>query len=101
MSVVLPIFTLAIAGLAGVNSFFQWQTQWQNFRQTQLALEHLLSKWELEIVQAKAHSEGEAIGIAVRTTGMLIDLAREATVTLLEDLRPRLAHLSERELRPL
>jgi hypothetical protein len=40
---VLPIVTLAIAGLTGLSSFFQWQGAWQRFRQTQFALEHLLS----------------------------------------------------------
>lgn len=40
----LSVVALAIAGLTGLSSFFQWQTQWQGFRQTQFALEHLLSK---------------------------------------------------------
>ena len=81
-SFVLPVITLAIAGLTGVNAFFQWQTQWQEYRQTQYALEHLLWKWELEIVRAKSYPEEErAIQIAVEATDRLLDLAREATAT--------------------
>jgi hypothetical protein len=79
-SVVLPICTLAIAGLAGINAFFQWQTQWQEFRQAQLALEYLLSKWELEIFRARRlPDEDRAIEMAVEATDKFLDSAREAT----------------------
>lgn len=81
-SIALSLVALAIAGLTGLNAFFQWQNQWQGFRQTQFALEHLLSKWKLEIVKVKYHPDKEeALQTAVEATARLLDQAREATVT--------------------
>ena len=78
--VVLPIATLLIAALTGLNSFFQWQTQWQGFRQTQFALEHLLQKWEIEIIWAKNYPEvDKRVEMAMAATSELLDRAREAT----------------------
>ena len=79
-TVVLPAVAVAIAGLSSLNAFFQWQSQWQNYRQTQYALEHFLSKWEIEIVKAKFHENPEkAIEIAIEATSKLLDQAREIT----------------------
>lgn len=81
-SIALSLVALAIAGLTGLNAFFQWQSQWQGFRQTQFALEHLLSKWELEIVKVKYHPDKEeALQMAVEVTARLLDQARDATAT--------------------
>lgn len=79
-TVVLPVVAIAIAGLTSLNAFFQWQSQWQGNRQTQFALEHLLTKWELEIVEAKFHPDQEkAIKMAIEATSRLLDQAREIT----------------------
>ena len=78
--IVLPIAALVIAALTGLNSFFQWQKSWQGRRQTQFALEYLLSKWDLDMTIAKHHSDPEkAIEMAVKATGQLLDRAREIT----------------------
>ena len=79
---VLPIATLAIAGLTGINTFFDWQTQWKGHRQTEFALEHLLTEWDLEIVQARSElDEGKGVALAIAATRDLIEKTREATVT--------------------
>lgn len=81
-NVALSGVALAIAGLTGLNSFFQWQAQWQGFRQTQFALEYLLSRWELEMFKAKyLPDEEEALRSAMEATARLLDLARDATAS--------------------
>ena len=76
----LPAATVLIAALTGLNAFFQWQTQWQSHRQTKYALEHLLSKWEIEIIKAKLQaSPDKAIETAIGATSTLLDQAREIT----------------------
>lgn len=77
---VLPAVAVAIAGLTSFNAFFQWQGQWQGNRQTQYALEHILSKWEVEIIKARFHRDREkAVEIAIEATSQLLDQAREIT----------------------
>jgi DNA-binding transcriptional regulator GbsR (MarR family) len=77
---ILPAVAVAIAGLTSFNAFFQWQSQWQGNRQTQYALEHILSKWKIEIVKAKFHRDREkAVEIAIEATSELLDQAREIT----------------------
>jgi len=79
-TLILPIATLTIAGLTSINTFFQWQNQWQGNRQTQYALEHLLLKWEIEIVKAKFHMDSEeAMEMAIESTSKLLDQARDIT----------------------
>jgi hypothetical protein len=76
----LPIVALMIAGLTGLNSFFQWQNAWQGRRQTQRALEYLLSHWELEMIKAKQHPEPQkAIQLALEATERLLDRTKEVT----------------------
>lgn len=78
--IVLPIATLVIAALTGLNSFFQWQKSWQSRRQTQFALEYLLSKWDLDMTIAKHNPDPEkAIEMAAKATEQLLDRAREIT----------------------
>src|SRR5581483_8073077 len=45
-TVVLPVISLLIAGLTGMNSFFRWEGAWKGYRQTRLTLEYLLAEWE-------------------------------------------------------
>jgi hypothetical protein len=53
-----------IALLAAANAFFNWQRTWQNYIQTQLTLQFLLSEWELKTVEAKAAtSDDEGMNI--------------------------------------
>ena len=78
----LPVISLLIAGLTGINAFLNWQSQWQSFRQTQFQLEYLLQRWELEIIQARYHSnEDEAIAMIYAATQKLLEQAREATAS--------------------
>jgi hypothetical protein len=78
--IVLPIAALVIAALTGLNTFFQWQKSWQGRRQTQFAIEHFLSKWDLDMTIAKHDPDPEkAIEMAVRATEQLLDRAREIT----------------------
>ena len=85
-TLVLPAVTIAIAGLTSLNAFFQWQSQWQGHRQTQFALEHLLSRWDIEIVKARLETDRErAVEIAIEGTIRLLDQAREVTSAQTED----------------
>jgi hypothetical protein len=80
--VILPLTTLLIAALTGLNAFFQWQSQWQGYRQTQYTLEYLLAKWELEIIRAKhCPDPKEATEVALAATHLLLDQAREITAS--------------------
>jgi len=77
---VLPSVAVAIAFLTGLNAFYQWQTQWQGNRETQYALEHLLAKWEVEIVKTRFESDRDkAVDLAIDATDRLLDQAREIT----------------------
>src|SRR5205814_1312202 len=49
----LPLIALLIAALTGLNAFFQWQSDWNSSYQAHIALEHLLSIWEVRIIEAK------------------------------------------------
>jgi len=81
-SIALPVVSLTIAGLTGVNAFLNWQQQWQSFRQTQFTLEYLLQRWELDVIQARYHpDEEEAIAMIYTATQKLLDQAREATAS--------------------
>jgi hypothetical protein len=81
-TVALPLVSLLIAGLTGVNAFLNWQSQWQSYRQTQFTLEYLLQRWELEVIQARYHpNEEEAIGMAYAATQSLLEQARQATAS--------------------
>lgn len=78
----LPVVALAIAALASLNSFFQWHSSWQNYRQTQFALEYLISKWEVAIAVARRLSDPtKAAEAAIAATERLLDEARLATET--------------------
>jgi hypothetical protein len=75
---------LLLAALTGLNAFFQWQDEWRGFRETQFVLEHLLSKWELAILEAQYRSlsdEALAIETATDATRMLLERSREAIAT--------------------
>jgi hypothetical protein len=81
-SVALPVVSLLIAGLTGVNAFLNWQQQWQSFRQTQFTLEYLLQRWELDVIQARyLPDEEDAIIMIYTATQKLLDQAREATAS--------------------
>lgn len=78
--VILPIFSLLIAALTGLNAFFQWQSQWQRFRLTQYQLEYLLNRWEFELTQAKHQTDHDlAVQMATDATARLLDRAHEIT----------------------
>ena len=50
--IVLSAIAVLIAALTGLNSFYRWEDTWRNRRETEFALTHLLSIWELKIVEA-------------------------------------------------
>jgi hypothetical protein len=45
--------SIAIAALTGLGSFYRWERTWHGNSTAQLALEHLVAKWELELTNAK------------------------------------------------
>jgi hypothetical protein len=78
-STVLPIMTLSIAGLTGINSFFQWQTQWSGFRSTELNLRFALAQWGTRIAEACYQTDPSMTAkMAIAATDSLLREAREA-----------------------
>jgi hypothetical protein len=76
-TIILPAVSLAVAGLTGLNSFFRWESDWKGYRQTQLALEYLLTEWELQIAEAKCQIDiQKGIDIALQATRQLISTSR-------------------------
>jgi len=49
----LPAVSVAIAALTGINATYQWQEQWQGFRQAQFEIEGRLSIWMLQVMRAR------------------------------------------------
>ncbi len=85
-TIVLPVISLLIAGLTGLNSFFRWESAWKGYRQTHLTLEYLLTGWELQIAEARCQvDEQKAIDIALKATEQLINMTRTTTSTEAED----------------
>ncbi|HYT45828.1 MAG TPA: SLATT domain-containing protein [Methylomirabilota bacterium] len=79
---ILPFVALLIAALTGLNAFFQWQSDWSGSYQAHIALEHLLSIWELRITEAKQETNvQEAIQKALKATEQLLDGAKEIAAT--------------------
>lgn len=78
-STILPIATLSIAALTGINSFFQWQTQWAGFRTTELNLRFALVEWNVRIAAACHQPDPtKAAEMAIAATDSLLDHARAA-----------------------
>lgn len=80
--VLLSIFSLAIAGLSGVNAFFHWDSDWKAYRQTQFTLRSLLVTWDLSITEARYESDVQkAIDLAKLATKQLVDETQKVTGT--------------------
>jgi hypothetical protein len=76
----LPIATLLIAGLTGLNSFMQWQEGWKEYRKTQYAIEYLLTKWEFEVTKAINNpNKKQALNSLTRATSNLLDKTKQIT----------------------
>ena len=85
-TIVLPVISLLIAGLTGLNSFFRWESAWKGYRQTHLTLEYLLTTWELQIAEARCQVDAQkGIEIALQATEQLITMTRTTTSTEAED----------------
>jgi hypothetical protein len=79
-TIVLPVVSVLIAGLTGINAFFNWQSQWQQFRLAQFTLENLIARWDFEIMQARSEEdEDKAIDLAVQATRDLMEQASRVT----------------------
>jgi Protein of unknown function (DUF4231) len=74
---VISVMSLGIALLTALIGFNRWDVSWAEHRQTQLALDHLLYRWRVRIIEAK-HQETarEAIADAVKATDSLLSEAR-------------------------
>jgi hypothetical protein len=51
--IVLSAMSVAIAALTGLGSFFHWEKTWRGSSSSQMALEQLCAKWELELTNAR------------------------------------------------
>jgi Protein of unknown function (DUF4231) len=79
-TIVLPVISLLIAGLTGLNSFFQWESGWKGYRQTQFTLDYLLTQWELQIAEAKCQVDVQkGIDMALQATEQLISTTQTTT----------------------
>ena len=85
-TIALPVISLLIAGLTGLNSFFRWESSWKGYRQTCLTLEYLLTMWELQIADARCQVDAQkGIDMALQATKQLITMARTNTSAEAED----------------
>lgn len=74
---VLSVIALLIAALTGLNSFFKWESSWRARRQTEFALTHLLSGWDLRIIEAMQEADPEqARQLILQATRQLLEEAR-------------------------
>jgi hypothetical protein len=65
---------LSIALFSGFNSFFKWEETWQVFSKSELAIQHLLGIWQLQIYEAKKYSDKNArLSEASKATKYLLD----------------------------
>jgi hypothetical protein len=77
---VVSLIALAIAALTGLNSFFRWERIWRSRRQTEFALAHLLSLYDLRIIEATHQADRQrAKQLAVEATRELLELAQGVT----------------------
>src|SRR5581483_4534647 len=85
-TIVLPVISLLIAGLTGLNSFFRWESAWKGYRQTHLTLEYLLTTCELQIAEARCQVDVQkGIDMALQATEQLITMTRTTTSAEAED----------------
>jgi hypothetical protein len=80
---VLPVVSVAVAALTGINATFQWQQQWQGFRQAELALESEILTWRVALMKAREATDAAgAIRAASEATDELI---REAAAIVAKE----------------
>lgn len=83
---VLPLVALVIAALTGLNAFFRWEGDWKRDLQAHIALEHMLSIWEVQITEAKQEPDVQkGIAKVVQATKQLLDNAKDITATETEE----------------
>ena len=58
-NLLLSILALIVAGLTGLNAFFQWDLTWREFTQAKVALEQMVAIWDVDMVEAR-HEQDEA-----------------------------------------
>lgn len=75
-TIVLPIVALLVAALAGLTSFYRWESKWKGFRETQSTLQYLLAVWDLSIAEAKQKKDEQQ---ALQATRQLLDAAHSST----------------------
>jgi len=84
---ILSAISLAIAGITGLRSFFQWDQMWQLLRTAELVLRGLLLKWELDLSRfAHQRDDDSARGRAFARTEKLLEDLRDITKTEIETI---------------
>ncbi len=83
---VLSVIALLIAALTGLNAFFKWESSWRSRRQTEFALNHLLSLWDLRIIEAMQEPDPtEARKLILTATRQLLQEAQTVVGAETED----------------
>ena len=64
---------LLIAVLTGLNSFYRWESRWRNYRQSQFAMDQLLSEWRLALLEAEnKRDQPTSVALALEATRRLL-----------------------------
>jgi hypothetical protein len=76
---VLTAYSLVIAILTGLRSFFRWEDKWRLFRGQQFALAYLIAQWEMDLSGLASDSDlGDARKEAHMKTEELLKETGEA-----------------------
>lgn len=71
---VISIMALSIALFSGFNSHFKWEESWRVFSKSELAIQHLIGIWQLQIYEAKKYADKDVrLSEASRATKYLLD----------------------------
>lgn len=74
--IIVSVMALTIAIISCFRSFFKWEESWQSFNRSELAIQHLIGIWQIQLLEAKSRADASD----------RLSEARKATRHLLEEV---------------
>jgi len=72
--IVVSVMALTIAILSGLKAFFKWEESWQSFNRSELAIQHLIGIWQIQLLEAKTHANfSDRLSEARKATKYLLE----------------------------
>ena len=81
----ISVIAIAVAGLSGLRAFYQWDQSWQLYRSQELALEALLTRWQLDMLRIVRSAAPDADDQAHALTMDVLNEAYESGRSELSD----------------